>query len=85
MLFNFREAVPVARRLNSVIVVEGYLDAISLFQNGIKMWSPPRTAISAEQIHMLARNCETLYFCYDADAAGQRATLRAISCRRMRR
>lgn len=27
---------------------------------------------------MLARNCETLYFCYDADAAG-RATLRAIS------
>jgi len=80
MLFNFREAVPVARRLNSVIVVEGYLDAISLFQNGIKnVVASLRTAISAEQIHMLARNCETLYFCYDADAAGQRATLRAIS------
>jgi len=80
MLFNFREAVPVARRLNSVIVVEGYLDAISLFQNGIKnVVASLGTAISAEQIHMLARNCETLYFCYDADAAGQRATLRAIS------
>jgi len=80
MLFNFREAVPVARRLNSVIVVEGYLDAISLFQHGIKnVVASLGTAISAEQIHMLARNCETLYFCYDADAAGQRATLRAIS------
>lgn len=80
MLFNFREAVPVARRLNSVIVVEGYLDTISLFQNGIKnVVASLGTAISAEQIHMLARNCETLYFCYDADAAGQRATLRAIS------
>ncbi len=80
MLFNFREAVPVARRLNSVIVVEGYLDAISLFQNGVKnVVASLGTAISAEQIHMLARNCETLYFCYDADAAGQRATLRAIS------
>ncbi len=80
MLFNFREAVPVARRLNSVIVVEGYLDAISLYQNGIKnVVASLGTAISAEQIHMLARNCEVIYFCYDGDAAGQRATLRAIS------
>lgn len=80
MLFNFREALPAARRLNSVIVVEGYLDAISLFQNGIKnVVASLGTAISAEQIHMLARNCEVLYLCYDGDAAGQRATLRAIS------
>ncbi|HNX75722.1 MAG TPA: DNA primase [Candidatus Rifleibacterium sp.] len=80
MLFNFREAVPVARRLNSVIVVEGYLDAISLYQNGIRnVVASLGTAISAEQIHMLARNCEVIYFCYDGDAAGQRATLRAIS------
>lgn len=80
MLYNFREAVPAARRLNSVIIVEGYLDAISLFQNGIKnVVASLGTAISAEQIHMLARNCEVIYLCYDGDAAGQRATLRAIS------
>ncbi len=80
MLFNFREAVPAARRLNAVIVVEGYLDAISLYQNGVKnVVASLGTAISAEQIHMLARNCEVIYFCYDGDAAGQRATLRAIS------
>lgn len=80
MLFNFREALPAIRRLNSVVVVEGYLDVISLHQNGIKnVVATLGTAISPEQIHMLARNCETLYFCYDADVAGQRATLRAIS------
>ena len=80
LLFNFRQALPTIRRLNAAIVVEGYLDVISLFQHGIKnVVATLGTAVSAEQIHMLARNCETVYFCYDADAAGQRATLRAVS------
>jgi len=80
MLYNFREALPAVRRANSAIIVEGYLDVISLNQHGIKnVVAALGTAISTEQIQMLARNCETLYFCYDADVAGQRATLRAIS------
>ncbi len=80
MLFNFREALPSIRRLNSTIVVEGYLDVISLSQHGIKnVVATLGTAITAEQISMLARNCETVFFCYDADTAGQRATLRAIT------
>jgi len=80
LLFNFREALPTIRRLNSAIVVEGYLDTISLVQHGIaNVVATLGTAITSDQIHMLARNCETVYFCYDADAAGQRATLRAIS------
>lgn len=80
MLFNLREAIPLIRRQNSVIIVEGYLDAISLWQTGIKnVVATLGTAISAEQIQILARNCEVLYLCYDADTAGQRATIRAIS------
>src|SRR5690606_27716822 len=74
MLFNLREAIPLIRRQNSVIIVEGYLDAISLWQSGIKnVVATLGTAISAEQIQILARNCEVLYLCYDADTAGQRA------------
>lgn len=80
MLFNFREALPTIRRLNAAVVVEGYLDAISLSQHGItNVVATLGTAITPDQIHMLARNCESVFFCYDADAAGQRATLRAIS------
>lgn len=80
MLYNFREALGSMRRLNSVVVVEGYLDVISLYHHGVtNVVATLGTAITPEQIHMLARNCETVYFCYDADAAGQRATLRAIS------
>ncbi len=80
MLFNMREAIPVIRRQNAAIVVEGYMDVISLWQNGIKnAVASLGTAISAEQIQLLARNCDTIYFSYDADEAGQKATLRAIS------
>ena len=84
MLFNFRDALPTIRRLNEAIVVEGYLDVISLWQNGItNAVASLGTAIGSEQIQLLARNSKTkdlnLYFCYDADEPGQKATVRAIS------
>ncbi len=84
MLFNFREALPTIRRQNEAIVVEGYLDVISLWQNGItNAVASLGTAIGSEQIQLLARNSKTkdlnLYFCYDADEPGQKATVRAIS------
>ncbi len=83
MLFNFREALQPIRRSNSAIVVEGYLDVISLVQAGINnVVATLGTAITADQVALLARNCETVYFCYDADEAGQRATVRAISLQR---
>ena len=84
MLFNFREALPTIRRQNSAIVVEGYMDVISLWQSGItNAVASLGTAIGTDQIQLLARNSKTkdlnLYFCYDADEAGQKATIRAIS------
>jgi DNA primase len=80
ILFNLRNAIPAIRRQNAAIVVEGYLDVISLWQHGIKnVVATLGTAISEEQIQILARNCDTIYFSYDADEAGQRATIRAIT------
>ena len=83
LLFNLKEAQNEIRRENSAIVVEGYLDVISLVQAGIgNVVATLGTAITPEQIGLIARNCDEVYFCYDADAAGQRATLRAISINR---
>lgn len=83
LLFNLKEAQNEIRRENSAIVVEGYLDVISLVQAGIgNVVATLGTAITPEQIGLIARNCDEIYFCYDADAAGQRATLRAISINR---
>lgn len=80
LLFNFKDALPAIRRLDSVIVVEGYLDVISLVRHGFKnVVASLGTSITADQISILARNCKTVYFSYDADTAGQKAMLRAIT------
>lgn len=83
MLFNFREALPQIRRQDAAIVVEGYMDVISLWQNGItNAVASLGTAIGGDQIQLLARNCSKLYLCYDADEPGQKATIRAISVKK---
>ncbi|RCK81796.1 MAG: DNA primase [Candidatus Ozemobacter sibiricus] len=83
VLFNFKAALPQIRRQNAAIVVEGFLDVISLVQRGVpNVVATLGTSITSEQLQLLARNAQTLYLSYDADEAGQRATLRAISLQR---
>lgn len=63
----------------SLILVEGYMDAISLheagFTNAIACLG---TALTSEMAHLLARYAEEIILSYDADEAGQKATERAI-------
>ncbi len=67
------------RANNSVFVVEGYLDVISLFQVGItNVVATMGTAIAEEQIKLLFRICDTIYFCFDGDKAGKNASWRAL-------
>ncbi|MBI3038487.1 DNA primase [bacterium] len=83
LLFNLKNALPQVRKNNEVIVVEGYLDVVSLVQAGVdNVVATLGTAITQEQIYLLSRNCDSVFFCYDADQAGQKATIRAISLKR---
>lgn len=64
----------------SLILVEGYMDAISLHQAGFdNAIACLGTALTSEMAHLLSRYCEEVIICYDADEAGQKATQRAIS------
>ena len=83
LLFNLHSAMPTIRRLDAAIVVEGYLDVISLVSHGFKnVVATLGTAITPDHMHLLARNCKTVYFCYDADHAGQKAMLKAVTLQR---
>ncbi|MFD1959564.1 toprim domain-containing protein [Novosphingobium panipatense] len=63
-----------------MIVVEGYMDVIALAAAGIPdAVAPLGTALTEHQIEMLWRHVETPILCFDGDAAGQRAAMRAIS------
>jgi DNA primase len=61
------------------ILVEGYLDAISLLQEGIPgVVAPLGTALTEGQASTLARFAEQVIIYYDGDSAGRKATLRSL-------
>lgn len=79
-LYNLHRATPAARQSGRMIVVEGYMDVIALAAAGIdESVAPLGTALTENQIELLWRHVETPILCFDGDAAGQRAAMRAIS------
>jgi DNA primase len=75
-LNNSRKSIP---KENSVILVEGYFDVISMFQSGVEnVVAISGTALSEIQAKLLARYTKSAYVCLDGDAAGQAATERCI-------
>ncbi len=63
----------------TIIIVEGYMDAVSLHQRGINnAVASLGTALTESQGRLLRRSCEKVVIGYDADGAGQAATLRGL-------
>lgn len=63
----------------SIILVEGYMDLISLYQYGIKnVVATLGTALTDGQGSLIKRYADTAIISYDSDEAGIKATLRAI-------
>ena len=83
LLFGFDIALNEIRKQKQAIVVEGYMDAISLHAAGItNVVASMGTAFAAEQAKLLKRAAEEVVFCYDSDAAGRKASVRAVSIAR---
>ncbi|HWU02148.1 MAG TPA: DNA primase [Novosphingobium sp.] len=79
-LYNLHRASPASRQTGRLIVVEGYMDAIALAAAGFHdAVAPLGTALTETQIEMLWRQVEVPVLCFDGDAAGQRAAMRAIT------
>ncbi|GAA0718962.1 DNA primase [Clostridium malenominatum] len=61
------------------IIVEGYMDCISLHQHGINMAvASLGTALTTNQAKLLKRYADKVVIAYDADSAGEKATLRGL-------
>ncbi|MBE6460721.1 MAG: DNA primase [Alphaproteobacteria bacterium] len=76
--FNFaREAI---HRANRSIVVEGQIDAIKMQVNGFgETVAPLGTALTEDHIALLCKSNRNITFCFDGDAAGQKAAARACN------
>ena len=84
-VFNKRKGVFAAnllrkeRHLDRVILVEGYMDVVSLIQFGVRgVVATLGTSLTNEQARLLKRYAPQVYLSYDGDAAGQHAILRGL-------
>ncbi len=78
-LFGLNVAKKYENKMKKVIIVEGYMDAISLHQRGIhNAVASLGTAMTDAQGHLLRNNSEQVIIGYDSDGAGQAATMRGL-------
>ncbi|MCH5151453.1 MAG: DNA primase [Clostridiales bacterium] len=65
--------------LPNLVVVEGYMDVIAMYQAGFRRAvASMGTSLTEQQAKWLSRLTDTVYICYDGDAAGQKATVRGL-------
>jgi DNA primase len=78
-LYNMHRAGPASRKTDRIIVVEGYMDVIALAAAGFEdAVAPMGTALTENQIELLWRVVDKPLLCFDGDAAGQRAAMKAL-------
>ncbi len=78
MLYGLSWARHAIRRDEGTLVVEGYMDVVSLAAHGFEnVVAPLGTALTPEQAKLLARYATRIFLLFDSDAAGLRATFRA--------
>ena len=79
-LFALNFAKNTSVKSKRLILCEGNLDVISLHQAGFtEAVATCGTAITPEHARLMSQYCDEVYICYDADAAGQKATANAIN------
>jgi DNA primase len=79
VLYGLNLARPAIAKQDRAIVVEGNTDVIALRQAGLEpVVASMGTALTEQQVRELSRLTRRLYLCFDADAAGEAATLRGM-------
>ncbi|MBK8552506.1 MAG: toprim domain-containing protein [Ignavibacteria bacterium] len=79
ILYGLNFAKEKIRYFDYVILVEGYMDVISLYKNGIEnVVASSGTALSEDQVKLISRYTKNVYVLFDSDLAGIKAAKRGI-------
>jgi DNA primase len=78
-LYGLWQVKQAHNKILRLIVVEGYMDVVSLFQHGItQAVATLGTATTPDHAELLFRNSTDVYFCFDGDKAGRAAAWKAV-------
>lgn len=76
---NLLKKLKKEQTINEVIIVEGYMDTISLYQAGFKnVVASMGTSLTQDQARLLKRYTDNVLISYDGDSAGQKANMRGL-------
>lgn len=78
-LFGLDQARQALRELRVAVVVEGYFDVLAAHAAGVAhVVASSGTALTREQVRIVARHADLVVLCFDGDAAGKRAADAAV-------
>ncbi|MGL4676685.1 MAG: DNA primase [Brevinema sp.] len=78
LLYAWHLAKESVLESGELILVEGYMDVIRMFQAGFSnVVAPMGTGLTEEQIHYIKSKIDNLIFCFDGDSAGQKSSYRS--------
>ena len=76
---NLLKKLKRSQTIREVIMVEGYMDTISLYSSGFRnVVASMGTSLTQDQARLIKRYADTVLISYDGDAAGQKANLRGL-------
>jgi DNA primase len=78
-LYGLWQVRQANQKIERLVVVEGYMDVVALFQHGVtQAVATLGTATTPDHAELLFRNAADVYFCFDGDDAGRRAAGKAL-------
>ena len=78
ILFNYHRAINEAKKMKKLILVEGQMDAIRVYSEGIKnVCATMGTALTNDHVKLLKKLNVEIVLCFDNDSAGEKATIAA--------
>lgn len=78
-LYGLWQVRQANQKIERLVVVEGYMDVVSLFQFGVpNAVATLGTATTPDHAELLFRNAPDVYFCFDGDNAGRKAAWKAL-------
>lgn len=79
LLYNYHRAKDKARLLNTIIVMEGFMDVIRAYTVGVtNVIATMGTAVTKNQATLIKRMAKNVILCFDGDSAGVKATISCI-------
>ncbi|MCX6351964.1 MAG: DNA primase [Bacteroidetes bacterium] len=79
ILYGISQAKKAIRIKDECILVEGYMDVISMYQRGVEnVVASSGTSLTEDQLKLVKRFTDNIIFLFDGDDAGQKAALRGI-------